>query len=472
MQHLRHIFIALATVGIMPAAAADTDSLLTSVTADFCGLWQIHSDIYAGPVATGLRPDGSITSVLTQADFSQGKTSWQGWRMEHSRSMAACATTRTRTRGGIATAVAEYRNTVVGSLTGSETLEAPLLYPYLTSDSVGGPLNAETYRFAGSVSDTFGKLSVGIGGSYRAALEYRQTDPRPRNITGDLDIDAEAVYALTPTVGVGLDIRAGRYRHSSQISFVNPLGGAVIQHLTGPETHYVRFAGSGLSSLYSGQSYGASLSVVPLSHSIGWTAGVSCDYSSTTKQLVDLNRLPLSRIALTRHSASVGWTGQQASWLFMPYAQCRHERTRGYENIFGDATAGVYPLLSSIEMYGSSIWRSCAGLASEWTPKQGSRVLFDCRMGQSNFHEMYRKPGYNVSRRSLEWLCNVKSAIPVATGLLTADIGCGSELRQGYSYVATGMYWPVSRTLLAFISVGYRNMQNYNNFTASAGINF
>ncbi len=472
MRHLRLIFLALTAIGTLAATATVTDSLRASITADYCGLWQINSDIYAGPAATNLRPDGSMTTVLTQADYTQGETAWQGWRQRHAHSLAACATTRTRTRGGIATAVAEYRNTAVSSLSGSETLEAPLLYPYLTSDTAGGPLNAETYRFVGSVSDTFGRLTAGIGGSYRAALEYRQTDPRPRNITGDLDINLGAVYALTPAVAAGLDLRAGRYRHSSQISFVNPLGGTVIRHLTGPETHYIRFAGNGLSSLYTGLNYGASLSLLPLRDGLGWTAGVSGDYSTTTKQLVDLNRLPLSRMTVARHSASLTWTGRNASWLLMPYAQWKHERTRGCENIFGDATAGVYPLISSIEMYGCSVSRTSVGLASEWAPKQCGRILVDCRLGQSSFHEMYRKPIYNVSLHSLEWLCNVKAAKSLGPGLVTADIGCGKELRYSHRHIAAGMHWPLSRTLMAYISAKYHNLQNNNNFAASIGLNF
>lgn len=467
--------VATVTTAAAVSTAAPADSLRASLTADYCGLWQINAGLYAGPASTALCPGDSWTSVTGRAGQTDvpddANWSWQGWTAGRTRWLSAGAETRTRTSGGIITAAAGYSNASVCRLTGCETLEAPRLYPYLTADSLGGALKAETYSFSGSVCDSFGLLSLGVGASYRAALEYRQVDPRPRNVTGDLGVKFGAVYSVTKAQGIGLDLRAGRYRHSSQISFVNPLGGTVIYHRTGPQSHYVRFAGSGLSALYTGHNFGATLSLLPLGIT-GITAGVSADYSVITKQLVDLNRLPLSRLTTWQYSASLAWTQRIRSWLLMPYVQWHYDRRRGCENLFGDAAAGVYPLLASLEMYGSSCSRALLGTAAEWASARGHSLLLDCRAGVSNLHQAYRQPAYVQWHRYADWLCSVKAANPLGRGLLTANLGGGCEWGQSYVTTDTSLHWPVTRTMLAQLSAACIIRRSGNSLTASIGVNF
>lgn len=475
MPQFKLLFALSACMAATAAGAAPADSLRASLTADYCGLWQVNAELYGGPASTALRPGGSWTRVMGCAGQSDAPndaySSWQGWAAGRMRWLSAGAETRTRTRGGIITAAAEYSNTSVSRLTGCETLEAPLLYPYITADSLGGGLKAETYSFSGSVCNRFGQLSLGVGASYRAALEYRQVDPRPRNVTGDLGVKLGAVYSVTATQGIGLDLRAGRYRHSSQISFVNPLGGTVIYHRTGPQSHYVRFAGNGLSALYTGHNFGAALSLLPLDDT-GLTAGLSADYSTTVKQLVDLNRLPLSRMAAWQYSASMAWTVRVRSWLLMPYAQWQYDRRRGCENLFGDAAAGVYPLLASLEMYGSSYSHSWVGTAAEWTSTRGRAVLIDCRASVTDLHQAYRQPAYAQSRRYADWLCNVKAASPLGRGLLTANLGGGSQWGLSYATTGASLHWPVTRTMLAQLSAACTIRRSGNSLTASIGVAF
>lgn len=452
--------------------ATTADSLQTTIIADYCGLWQINSHLYEGPVATALRPGGSISNVSTAGAYQKGILQNQGWAEGETRSLTAQASTRTRILGGITTGSAAYSNTIVDHLSGCETLEAPILYPYLTTDTVGGSLNAEAYRFAGSYSCSHGNLSVGIGAQYRAALEYRQIDPRPRNITGDLNVTLGSLHAVSSTLGCGLEFRLGRYRHSSQITFVNPLGGAVIHHKTGPDSHYARFAGNGLSTYYTGQNYGIALSMLPLKDDIGWTAGISADYGTLTKQLVDLNRLPLTRKIVELYTATLSWTARRGGWKLMPYAQWKHNRIHGHENIFGDATAGVYPMISSLEMYGFTNSSFISGVAALWASKHDHSIMFDLGVGQYYSQETYRQPAYNTTIHNHDWHCRVKACGKASRGLVTADIGCGREYTRHYSHVAIGTCLPLTPALMLNVSVNYQKMQSTNNILASMGVIF
>ena len=88
----------------------------------------------------------------------------------------------------------------------NETADFELLYPYVMADSIGGDLSLQEYAFTGGYSGRARKFTWGIEGSYRAALEYRNRDPRPKNIVSDLDFAGGGSVRLDKYV-VGISIR-------------------------------------------------------------------------------------------------------------------------------------------------------------------------------------------------------------------------------------------------------------------------
>ena len=89
----------------------------------------------------------------------------------------------------------------------NETADFELLYPYVMADSFGGDLSLQEYAFTGGYSGRAGKFTWGIEGSYRAALEYRNRDPRPKNIVSDLDFAGGGSVRLGKYV-VGISVMA------------------------------------------------------------------------------------------------------------------------------------------------------------------------------------------------------------------------------------------------------------------------
>lgn len=91
--------------------------------------------------------------------------------------------------------------------------------PTSWADSIGGDLSLQEYAFTGGYSGRAGKFTWGIEGSYRAALEYRNRDPRPKNIVSDLDFAGGGSVRLGKYV-VGISVLAQIYSQDNTLDFM------------------------------------------------------------------------------------------------------------------------------------------------------------------------------------------------------------------------------------------------------------
>lgn len=277
------------------------------------------------------------------------------------------ASTYIKASYGTLTGRALYKNGTARDLQGSETTDADILFPFFTTDEVGGDLEREVYSFGGSYAGSFGGPTIfGVEGGYTAVQDCRRRDPRPKNTVGRLDAAFSAGVFLG-THAFAATVSAGKYKQTNSIMFVSELGENRIYHTSGLGTHYARFSGQGRNSHYSGSRFGAALAAFPR-HGVGAFGSASFSRFSFTKQLVDLNRLPLQHAAHTQWEVQAGWTA--ASWRVS--ATWRHDRRTGTENIFGDPAGGVFPLLFGIDTYRfrshsatvQGVWRHRTALAT------------------------------------------------------------------------------------------------------------
>ena len=82
---------------------------------------------------------------------------------------------------------AYYRNGVKRNVVWNETSDYDWVYPYVLGDSVGGDLRCEEYYFAGGYAREYARVTWGGTLDYRAAVEFRNIDPRPKNVVGELN---------------------------------------------------------------------------------------------------------------------------------------------------------------------------------------------------------------------------------------------------------------------------------------------
>lgn len=430
IKHLHIILLSLSLIAHhADISASHTDTLRISVANEVCGLWRVTPSAYEG--ATNLlRPDGSITQIGASAIWHSGQDYTRPWQGTASRTAEAFAKTRLRNRSGLIAGEAAYTRGSYTGTHGSETLEASMLYPYLTVDSVGGTLHCEQYRFAGSVYDSIGHFIFGGGASYRALLEYRRVDPRPRNVTSDLNIHVSSAIKVNRHNVIALTLSARRYSHAGDMTVINPIGSAKIYHMTGPESHYVRFAGTGTEWLYSGPAYGARISCVPVSES-GLLLTAGYDRQTTTQQLKDLNRLPLTRLLTESADVQCGWRLRWSQWRCMPYVYTSAARRRGTENIFGDASAGIYHQIASLQLYGLDDSRIGAGLAGQWQQTPTNHLLLQTQMYMLHSDEQHRSPDYQRHETKLEGNATLSATWLIGKCLASAT------LSSGYAYSHT-----------------------------------
>lgn len=241
-------------------------------------------------------------------------------------------------------AKAEYQN---GNLpkVDYETVDAAIVHPYHTFDSIRGKLNLERYSFGGECDVRLRRWSVGVRLCYDAGLYYRNVDPRPRNVTGLLNIGGAASYSVLANYRVGVEAGYFKYKQSSDITFMSELGETTIYHLTGLGMRYERFTGLGKTTYYNGYGFSGSLTLLPTERGVYANAGGRI--FKNTHMLVDLNKLPLARTDERSAFLDAGWHSNGGGFVVKGFVSERH----GYENIFGDAVTGQYPQIGSLGMY-------------------------------------------------------------------------------------------------------------------------
>ncbi len=337
------------------------------------------------------------------------------------------------------------RSTVVGYasyMTGtdknvgwSEASDYDLVYPYVTADEIGGDMDTERYYFGGAYSETRGKWAYGGELSYDAGHAYRQVDPRPRNVTGKLDITAGVAYNISGSYYVGIMGAYRKYKQTNELEFKSELGDATVYHLTGLGTVYDRFTGMAYNSYYSGSRYSAGADIYDIRR--GWFLSARYREFMFDYILTDFNNLPMSSVDDKEFSFQAGFRKKtqalQVDWVWI--------RRHGTENIFGDASTGQYPMIASLGMYADNRYSAVisymyrlklAGLSMELNP----------RCGYDHRREVYLYPLRERLNNTVSPRMSVQLTRTTSSGLyweVTADYGSYLPIEQKSSGGAEGI---------------------------------
>lgn len=262
---------------------------------------------------------------------------------------------------------AYYDNGGIYHMNWNETSDRQLVYPYLLADSVGGHrMNVERYSFMGGYAHNTGRLLLGASLGYTAGLYYRNVDPRPRNVTANLDVDAGIGWlASRGQYVIAAALRFKKYKQTNDVTFYSELGNEKLYHLTGFANSYTRFDGTGYSTYYKGYRWGAVLNVHPTTCR-GLSAAVELSRFNFEKILTAYNKLPLAQAKHNEIRAELAWLAQR--WQVKAHVHA--SRRVGTENVFGDPAASVYRQIGALDMFFEN--RFGAGLAAVWEPQLGA----------------------------------------------------------------------------------------------------
>lgn len=315
---------------------------------------------------------------------------------------------------------ASYTNGTQLSRNWNETSDLSIIYPYVTADSIGGDMKMERYRFAGGYADHSADWAWGAALSYDAGLYYRNVDPRPRNVTGLLNVSAGGARRVFGDYFAGIGLAYRKYKQSCDIEFKNEMGVEKIYHLTSLGTQYQRFAGVGDSYYYDGNRLGLSVNFYPASgRGLMLTANLS--RFTFDKVLKDLNKLPLNH---ARHNAMEF----NAAYVADPWgvaADFSVYRRHGYENIFGDASSGIYPQIASLDTYADNAWQ--LKLSGVWQ-RGFSQSLFWIKPAVSYGHrsEVYISPRRQIFVNKVVPSVEVMYSFPFA-GAWRMSLNAGAD---------------------------------------------
>ena len=245
-----------------------------------------------------------------------------------------------------------------------------LLAPYITLDTVGGDLQKEQYRFAARFASRPGRFFYSIWADYRALHEYRSVDPRPRNVTADLNVSAlgglqMGAYALSLEAGYR------RYHQSEDVEFMDPKGNNTsVLHYLGFGRYSTRFSGAKKSTAgrFNGYGFNARLVLEPV-NGLGWIGGASYTWLQVVRHLPGNNETPMSQLLNQEMHLYGGHKWSQA--YIRADAQLRMKT--GIENIVDQTSA--FNVLSGLDMLQALSWKASVSGFRSWEGERATWTL-------------------------------------------------------------------------------------------------
>lgn len=225
-----------------------------------------------------------------------------------------------------------------------------LLYPYIMADTIGGDLTTETYTFRGGYAHNNNCFSWGVTGHYRASIEYRNVDPRPRNVVSDLKLSCGAAYKISPSYLLGSALHGQIYRQRSDIKFMSDLGATRIFHLLGMGMYSTRFSDGNSGALYDGHTLGATLDFMPFDHN-GLHASFGIDQFQVKQTLFSHNYLPLNSLKEMRITGLIAWKKSTIDKEKGIELSGWYKNRKGTEFIYGEGGSDNYPKINDSELY-------------------------------------------------------------------------------------------------------------------------
>lgn len=326
----------------------------------------------------------------------------------------------TALRGG-----ASYRRGVKRDVFLNSSSDWELLYPYHTADTVGGDLQKEQYSFYGAYVHRFNRFFLGGEVKFRALHEYRAVDPRPRNITSDLEAYLQAgleagAYAYS------LQLYARKYHQRQDMEFLDSRGfNTSILHMTGLGQHYGRFSGSGSSmdARFRGLGTGVDLQLEPI-RGEGWFGLVHYGLQRYVRHIINQNEAPMTRLYVHDAQASGGWKNDELLWKALVSYQYR----RGLEAVL-DVKGAYLPLLE-LPIYGQHKWearlealRSWKGVSATWN--------LEPTLAFQSLDARYENPARSLSLQALEGGVKARRISQKGLWLSTLDASLGAHIHLG-----------------------------------------
>ena len=322
---------------------------------------------------------------------------------------------------------AMYKNGVKENVLWNESSDFELIYPYMSADSIGGNINSETYFFRGGYAQERKKWIWVAEAQYRALLEHRKVDPRPKNTVADFQVKLGVGRNLFSDYVLMLSGSARRYKQKGNIQYYSELGNGKTYHLTGLGMDYARFSGTNNNVSYKGSAGGASLSFLPKGKS-GYHFSADYNYLSFEKILVDLNSLPMVYLKTHQINLFFAWTDGNASSKWGIKTDGEISLQNGTENIFGDPANNVYPQISSADMYQCDKFSAELAGFYEWGKSERLVCYLQTKVSYIDRTEKYVYPEREIAAKHIIPTLDFNISLPLRKTMLSLTAHGGYAL--------------------------------------------
>ena len=243
---------------------------------------------------------------------------------------------------------AGYKNEEQKNVSWNENQDWDIVAPYVTGDSIGGFLKGETYYFSGGYAHEFLRTTWGIEGKYRASHNFRDKDPRPRNITSDLTVSTGLTYQASINYRIGMNAGLRIYHQTGNIQFLADQGNSPVYQMLGMTLDYVRFAGDQRSVEYEGISWNGGLNLIPTVTEKGLSASLWGEFFNLNKKLPNANNITLTNSKTLRLKGNVAWIQKRTQDdCIGAKLNLSFFNRKGSENNYGEGSGNMYKDLIS-----------------------------------------------------------------------------------------------------------------------------
>lgn len=366
---------------------------------------------------------------------------------------------------------AYYKTETVYNQLWNENIDYSMIYPYVVGDSIGGDMNIETYYFKGGYVKRFKRNTLGVEMAYRAAIGFRDTDPRPHNTVSDLDLKI-GVSRLLGSYTLGLSASTKVYKQNSTITYYADIGATDVYQMLGLGYDYTRFSGDKTSSRYEGSQWGATLDLKQEGNN-GLQLSLGAKMLDVTKILTALNYVPINLVNEKELSFDGAYNQECKAFSYKIHLSAYYKHRTGTENVLGAATDNVYPVISSSSPFMSQDINSQLDLLAYG---HNSTKTW-CWMVSPYVNINMLEQSYTATNTRYYEISNARAGFNAQSlwnrqklvYILNASFGMQTNLKSDYSLAGLDTNTSVAKSQLS--NINYLATE-YTQFSAGAEVNY
>ncbi len=200
---------------------------------------------------------------------------------------------------------ASYTNTQTKNVQWNNNIDLHRINPVVIADSIGGSMHLQAYNFKGGFAKKLNKFTFGTQLAYQAGLNFKTQDPRPKNVTSDLNLVLGTTYDLSNKYKIGVAAGVNRYIQTSSIKFSSEVLRNALYQMNGLGTYNFYFSNKSQSATYTDFTHHYTFTLGSTNNLFNLTAGTLFGNLSKDVVLSGNTTYETNRLAMRKNFATI-----------------------------------------------------------------------------------------------------------------------------------------------------------------------